>query len=237
MARALEAEGVQVVAVEVPATRRCVTAMDAADGSATEFYERALPLPEDAWDAIRAALDALEGGWLAVSGSVPPANVPALALSLAAAARRGVRVVVDLQGDALRAVLDGVPVALVKVNRAEAGDLFGPGSAPELAAHLRAAGAEIAVVTDGSAGAAAASAGGRWRATPGERGTYPVGSGDSFLAGLLAGARHGDTLDRSLALATAAAAANTRAPGAGRFSASDVRELLPGVRVVPIPED
>lgn len=229
MADALLAVGIDVDRVPVSATRRCVTAFSEADGSATEFYEPALPLDDRAWQGLCAAVDRLDGGWLAVSGSVPPERVEPLATLLAGATARGVRVALDVHGPALAAVLASAPVAVAKVNRAEAAELLGEGTAATLADGLRRAGADLAVVTDGVDGAVAVSEAGALRAVPGERGRYAVGSGDSFLAGLLAGLARSAGLGEALVLGTAAAAANTRRPGAARFTREDVDQALAGV--------
>ncbi|MGC3954778.1 MAG: PfkB family carbohydrate kinase [Propionicimonas sp.] len=229
MAETLAAAGIEVDRVPVAATRRCVSAFSEADGSVTEFYEPALPLDEPAWQGLSAAVDRVADGWLAVSGSVPADRVTSLAGLLAGASARGVRVALDVHGPALAAVLASTAVAVVKVNRDEAAELLGEGDAAGLAAGLRQAGAGLAVVTDGPRGAVAASAAGRLRAVPGERGRYTVGSGDCFLAGLLHGLARAAELGDALTLATAAAAANTREPGAARFSREQVEQALPGV--------
>ena len=232
VAQALAAEGIAATVVPMAAnTRRCVTAVDAASGATTEFYEPAAAPEGAALDQVLAAVDELDSGWLAVSGSMPADAVAGVADALARAGSRGVRIAADLQGAALRAVLDRTRVELVKVNRSEAAELFGPAGPRDLALRLREAGAETAVVTDGAAGAVGLSADGAWRATPGERGRYAVGSGDSFLAGLLAGLSCGETLPGALARATSAAVANTRTPGAARCAASDVAEVAAGVAV------
>lgn len=232
VADALAAEGIPATLVPTSAnTRRCVSAVDEQSGATTEFYEPAAALDADALDRVCGLVDGLLDGWLAVSGSMDATVIPAVTDAFARAAGRGVRLAVDLQGAALRAVLDRVPVALVKVNRSEAAELFGPGQPRDLAVRLHEAGAATAVVTDGAFGAVGLTAGGAWLATPGERGRYAVGSGDSFLAGLLAGLSAGEALPDALAFATDAAAANTRAPGAARFAASDLAGIAAGAVV------
>ncbi|MEA4942802.1 MAG: PfkB family carbohydrate kinase [Propionicimonas sp.] len=227
MAEALVAAGIEVEQVPVSATRRCVSAFSQNDGSATEFYEPALPLDDAAWQRLCTAVEHIDGGWLAVSGSVPADRVGPLADVVAAASARGVRVALDVHGPALAAVLAAAPIAVVKVNRAEAVDLLGDGPAAALAGGLRRAGAGLAVVTDGATGAVALGEdGGALWATPGQPGRYAVGSGDCFLAGLLAELCAGGELRAALALATAAAAANTRVPGAARFTRADVDRAL-----------
>ncbi len=232
VADALTAEGIPATVVATTAnTRRCITAVDTSSGATTEFYEPAAELDGAALVRVCELVAGLADGWLAVSGSMAVGAIPAVADALAGAADRGVRIAADLQGAALRAVLDRTRVELVKVNRSEAAELFGPAGPQDLALGLRAAGSGTAVVTDGAAGAVGVSADGAWLAMPGERGSYAVGSGDSFLAGLLAALSRGDALPGALALATAAAAANTRTPGAARFAASDVADVAAGVAV------
>ncbi|MGC3993846.1 MAG: PfkB family carbohydrate kinase [Propionicimonas sp.] len=231
---ALDREG--IVAAVLPngaGTRRCVTALDADTGAATEFYEPAPPLDAAVLGRLAEVIAAVEG-WLVVSGSMPGGTEDEVAGMAAAAERRGVRVAADVQGVALQALLAQGRPDVVKVNRAEAEDLFGPGDPARLAADLRGAGARVAVVTDGAEGAVAAAAEGTWRARPGERGRYAVGSGDCFQAGLVLALSRGDDLPRALALATSAATANTRVPGAARFRPTDIAEVAASVRVEPL---
>jgi len=58
-----------------------------------------------------------------------------------------------------------------------------------------------------------------------ERGRYPVGSGDAFLAGLVVGLERDEPWPAALRLALGAAAANAELPGAGTLDASKVGDL------------
>ncbi|MBI5160072.1 MAG: 1-phosphofructokinase family hexose kinase [Micrococcales bacterium] len=212
-------------------TRMCVSAVPD-EGAPTEFYE---PAPDLAEAEAAAVLDAVAGlgdaSWVAVTGRVPATlPLPALAAALRAS---GARIAVDTSGVALAALAPTRP-ALVKVNRTEAAELLGSdASTGELAAALRERPGGIAVVTDGAHGAVASGPGGVWRAEPDpEPGRYGIGSGDSFLAGLLHALERGDPLPEALALASAAGSANTRRPGGARFAASDVDAALGRIRVV-----
>ena len=72
----------------------------------------------------------------------------------------------------------------------------------------------LTVVTRGAHGAVALDAQGeRWQCRSGGGGPFSVGSGDAFLAGLVAGLRRG--VPQPLALAVGAGAANAEQPGAG----------------------
>jgi fructose-1-phosphate kinase PfkB-like protein len=57
------------------------------------------------------------------------------------------------------------------------------------------------------------------------KGRYPVGSGDSFLAGLLAGLDTRRQWEGALRLALGAATANAEQPGAGRLDPRRAMEL------------
>lgn len=100
----------------------------------------------------------------------------------------------------------------------------------------------LAVVTDGAAGAYAASGGRSWRVGVPSGGPYPVGSGDAFLAGLLCGLdarKHrspaeADGLVGALALAAGAASANALVLGAGRCDPALARELAGAAQVSPL---
>jgi len=56
-------------------------------------------------------------------------------------------------------------------------------------------------------------------------GRYPVGSGDSFLAGLVVARERGAGWEDALRLALGAAAANAAVPGAASFERADAERL------------
>jgi 1-phosphofructokinase/tagatose 6-phosphate kinase len=57
------------------------------------------------------------------------------------------------------------------------------------------------------------------------KGRYPVGSGDSFLAGLICGLERGESWQDAMGLALGAAAANAEIPGAGCLDPQRAGEL------------
>ncbi|TBN57715.1 hypothetical protein EYE40_10130 [Glaciihabitans arcticus] len=224
-----EAAGVAVLAVPVAGeTRSCVT-VAGDDGRLTEFYESAAPLHPSEVDEIRQAIGGLDGGagWTALSGSVPT-GVPLHELvdMLRARAEAGDRIALDTHGAALDTLVSELRPQLVKVNRFEASELLGV-SAParELATLLRERSGGTVIVTDGAEGSVAVDEDGAWRATLEFRGAFPVGSGDSYLGGLLAVLDRGGSLGEALAVATGAAAANAAIPGAGEFSLEHANDL------------
>jgi len=230
-------------------TRSCVSIFSRADGRLTEVYERAVPVsPATATAALDTAVELAAGrpGWWLVSGGLPESAPAGL---LGDVVRRlheaGVRVAVDSHGAALRDAVGARP-DLVKVNRAEALELVGAGgsggggaggdggdgegggepSVPELLAAVHARTGGLVVVTDGAAGAWATDGDQVLRARlTGHTGGFPVGSGDSFLGGLLVALDGGDDLAAALALATATGTANAQVPGAAILDPTLARTL------------
>ncbi len=199
----------------------------------------------------------LPGAWaLALSGSLPP-GLPDdyYARLIACAHASGVPALLDTSGRALGPGLAVGPL-LVKPNGTEAAQLIGQPvrdvrDALAAAAALRTMGAMSVALTLGAGGAILVTAGGAWHgrvAAPG--GVSPVGSGDAFLAGLLAGlvgaVTQGEALNlaqalsdrttatQALACAVACGAANTVRRGAGVLDADDVARLEKAAEVTPL---
>ncbi|MFT4030112.1 MAG: PfkB family carbohydrate kinase [Protaetiibacter sp.] len=229
---ALDEDGVIVEPVLTSSpTRMCVSVVDESDGRITEVYEHPPAIDDATWAAVAAAVAGVEEGWLAVSGSVPAARAEVLAAVLGAAVGRGVRLAVDLRGEALAAVLARTRPALVKINRAEAEEAVGAGDLAALARELRVRGASVAVVTDGASGSYGTDAEGAWRASVPSAGPFTVGAGDSFLAGLLLALEGGAPLPEALRAASAVAAANTLRPGAAVIDPASVGALTARIEV------
>jgi 1-phosphofructokinase family hexose kinase len=252
------ADGVDVRVVPgAEPTRSCVSIFSRADGRLTEIYERAVPVSvRTAAVALDTAVE-LAGarpGWWFAAGGLPDSAPEGL---LADAVRRlhdaGVRVAIDSHGAALRSAVDARP-DLVKVNRAEALELMGAldggaggaaggggvaggsggpaPSVPELLAAIRAHTGGLVVITDGAAGAWATDGGQVLRARlTGHTGDFPVGSGDSFLGGLLVALDTGSDLAQAMALATATGTANAQVPGAAILDPALARHLAQEVEI------
>lgn len=204
-------------------TRSCVSAIPD-EGAPTEFYEPVPALGADEWAGVVARASALPaGGWFVVAGRLP-AEVPVADLADLLRGRRGEgdRIAIDSSGAGVAELVEAVRPELLKVNRAEAAELTGaPGTADEQAAALHRLTGGMVVVTDGADGAAGTDGAVTWRAHPDPQpGRFAIGSGDSFLAGLLVGL--GSTaapapLGDALHAASAAGSANARVIGAGVF--------------------
>ena len=234
---AMAAEGVERRFIWMEGeTRSSLSVSDLEAGHLTEFYEAGTPVLAADWSALEAEASELlaRASWVSLSGSLPPgAPDDAYARFVARAREAGVRSALDSRGAALVAALEERP-DLVKINAHEAEELLGHGVEGVEDAHRAAleirerAGGEghAAVVTIGAEGAVLVEPDGT--AVHGHlyvRGQYPVGSGDSFLAGLVSGLHRGEGWQQAMALALGAAAANAEVPGAGRLDPERAAQL------------
>lgn len=237
IAEQLEAEGVpSVCAWTHGENRSSLSVADRETDGLTEFYENGPEIPVSAWvDLMHETATLFDGaGWLTISGSLPPGAPEEGYRDLVAEARAaGVRVAVDADGDRLGLALEAGP-DVVKVNRAEAADHLGMPTddregALAAAGRLRElAGGEghAGVITRGAEGVVlVAPDGTRYEGRMFVRGRYPVGSGDSFLAGLITALDRGQSWDGALRIALGAATANAELPGAGALDAARAAAL------------
>jgi 1-phosphofructokinase family hexose kinase len=215
-------------------TRSSLSVADRATGRLTEFYEDGEPVSGEEWHAVRGIVDSLlpAADWLVLAGSLP-AGPTGYSQLIESAPAHGVRCAVDSRGNALAEAVDA-GADLVKINIHEAaellgGEFHGPAEAIRAARAIRerAGGDGHAVaVTLGDDGMVGVDfEGGGWRGTLGAHGRYPVGCGDSFLAGILVGFEQAGSWDEAAALALGTAAANAEMPGAGRLDPVRAWEL------------
>jgi 1-phosphofructokinase family hexose kinase len=240
VAETLAADGVVGRFATIAGETRIVTSIaDHEAGSLTELYEVGPQLDASAWASLERELDDVlaDGSALvAMSGSLPPGAPPdGYARLVRLANEAGIPAAVD-PGATLATAVAAQPW-LAQANAGEAGRVTGKpvdddGAAIAAARSLLDRGAGNAVVTRGLDGAVAIIDGAVWRlGPPPERGPYPVGSGDAFLAGLAVGHLDGLDTPATLALAAGAAAANALEPGAGVLDA-DLARRLAGTVVV-----
>ena len=174
----------------------------------------------------------VDGGYAVLTGSLPPGLPGDTYTRLAAAlAARGARVVLDMQGDALRAVLSSRPF-LIKPNRYELEQLVGRAlptldAVREAACGVQAAGVEHVCVSLGADGALLAHAHGVWHGhAPRVAVRSTVGAGDSMLAGLVAALARGDSPADALRLGLACGSGTAAQPGTELFDAAALPALL-----------
>ncbi|MDP9329010.1 MAG: PfkB family carbohydrate kinase, partial [Actinomycetota bacterium] len=217
LAEMLDAEGVQGSFVWTHGENRAsLSVADRETGGLTEFYEHGAEVPEASWvETVQAVADLLPGAqWLTISGSLPAgAPVEGYREVVAEARAAGVKIALDSEGERLRFALWGRP-DVVKVNAHEASGLLDVSTetlegAVMAARELRErAGGDghAGLVTLGAEGVVlAAPDGSCWEGRLYVRGRYPVGSGDSFLAGLVVALDRGDGWPEALQLALGAA--------------------------------
>ncbi len=209
-------------------------------GDSTVVNEEGDPIGEADWEGFsgHAADLARHASAVTISGSRPP-GIPAD--SLLRLARRlaspGRPVYLDTSSEALRAVLAQPRGLCIKVNRSEFSLALGEAGTretPRLLEHCRrliGQDARLVAVTSGRTALAAAREG-AWLATaPDVEVVSTVGSGDSFLAGLVAARLRGDPLPEALAAAAACGAANALSDLPARFDPEEARRLLSEVRL------
>ena len=221
IAEELEREGIETEIVWTPGeSRASLSVADRETAGMTEFYEDGTPIDAAAWASFATAVEATAAGasWLTMSGALPPGAPPDGYASL--------RCECQVAADTVAERPDRV--ALVKVNAAEAAILTGLDTSDAdgaVAAARALAETGAAAVTRGPLGAVLVAGEEACMGHIDATGAYPVGSGDSFLAGMVTARDQGAEWQSALALALGAAAANAEVPGAGRFARSEAERL------------
>lgn len=241
----MTAEGIPHGFHRLPAgeSRTCLAVVHPESGETTEINEQGAFVEPAEFGRFVARFEQLlpQADWVVLSGSMPPGLTGEAYLRLMAIARRaGKRISVDTSGAALVDVLAGEP-DLLKPNQHEAESVVGrpitPDSLPEALQTLLARGARTVALTLGAAGAAIATREQAWfYSAPTVPLVNAIGSGDSFLAGLLTGLAQGQPLSEAGRLAVACGTANAAVAGAAACPSDLIRTLLPQVRVAPLAE-
>jgi 1-phosphofructokinase family hexose kinase len=234
---ALAAEGVDGEFVWTHGENRSsLSVADRETAGLTEFYEHGAVAPEAAWVELMHATVSrcTPGSWLTISGSMPRGAPDDGYRDLIAEERgAGVHVALDAEGERLSVALGAQP-DVVKLNVAEASELLGVPTARRDDSLAAAAKIRDMAGGDGHAGIVTRGAEGVILAAPDGtllegrlyvRGRYPVGSGDSFLAGLITALDGGKGWEDALRLALGAGAANAELPGAARLDPSRAEAL------------
>lgn len=236
--RELSAEAIPLEPVRIAGeSRTCVVLLEDATRDQTVINEVGPGLTAEEVRAIEETYLGLLGRaeMVLVNGSLPlgvPASLYGRLIEAARAA--GKPALLDASGEPLAAGVKARP-EVVKINGSEASQWSGlpvrdAASALAAADALVGAGARVAMVTLGAAGAGLSSGGARyWFEPPAIEAVNCIGSGDAALAGLASALRRGDPLDRAGALAVAAGTASAL-HGAGRCTAEEIARILPLVR-------
>ncbi len=242
VAEQLEAEGIETAIVQASSeTRSSLSVLDRSCDHLTEFYEAGARISAGEWAAFEQAVTARisPGDWLSIAGSLPPGAPPdGYARILRAGRAAGAETALDTAGEALRLGLEERP-ALVKVNALEGGELFrtelaSSADVREAARRLARHGGVAAITRGLEPAVLCADGGGTWEGVPPARGSYPVGSGDSFMSGLLSARQRGLDWPLALALALGASAASAEVPVPAGFERARAEELAGQAKVVSV---
>lgn len=221
-------------------TRTCTILVSQA-GDATVINEPGMPVSASDWKRLeRDVLGQLPAvKQVCISGSLPPASsAEDFQRLLRLLVDGGAQVWVDTSGIALEAAL-AHPDISIKVNAAEIGELLGfevkdVHSAKRALSGLDNRGLRASVITLGSEGALLVSTEGRWHAQgPQVAVVSTVGSGDSFLGGLVNALDRGQHWPHALREAVGAGTANALLPGGGQFSLQDFEKIQKQVQIQP----
>jgi tagatose 6-phosphate kinase len=220
-------------------TRTCVTVIDENAETATELVEEHAPISASVAGDLIARLQKYlpEARTLILSGTLAPGvGDDFYSKCCAMAANAKVPVILDAHGPPLARALRWQPL-VVKPNRQELAKMLGEDLDDEPSLRramnrLHEQGAQYVVITMGKDGAFAFDGAGFWKipAIP-VAAISPIGSGDAFAAGLVAGIAGGRNVIDACRLGSACAAANTLTIGAGNLKIEDVRRLEPLARV------
>lgn len=220
-------------------TRNCVIVVDERSGRSTVINDRGPTLTAGEWVQLEfdVMLKAKSATTVCISGSLTPAaNLSSFAQLVALLITAGKKVWVDTNGEALHhaAAVKGIRL---RVNSDEAGTLLGRrlssdnevGEAARLLSQRT--GAPV-VITQGSGTVFFASGHELVSLTPPRMPIVnAVGSGDSFLAGLVTALEQDRPLIEALRWAVAAGTANALAGGAAQFTRAGVEAVLADLSV------
>jgi 6-phosphofructokinase 2 len=218
-------------------TRISHAVFERSSGLEYRFVPEGPLVAEAEWRACLAALDEIDCDYLVASGSLPR-GVPQdfYALAGEAVRRKGIKLVLDTSGAALRAGIGG-GVYLIKPSLGEFEALVGrrlpvPAEQEAAAHELIASGAtQMVALTLGRDGALLVTVNGALRlAPPAVPVRSAVGAGDSFLAAMTLAVAWGRAVEDAFAYGMAAGAAAVLSPGTELCRREDVERLYAGDR-------
>jgi 1-phosphofructokinase family hexose kinase len=221
-------------------TRTC-TILVSRNGGATEVDEPGLPVSQSDWKRLRRDVRGhiASADLICVCGSFPPesANDDVRGL-FNLLVETGKPVWVDTSGNALDIALS-YPGISIKVNAGEISKSLGfeindVPSAQRALTVLRGRGLTACAITLGAAGAFLATIAGRWHAQGLQVSVVsPVGSGDSFLGGLMNAQDAAKDWPEALRDAVAAGTANVLSAGGGHFGLQEFQDIREKVHIQP----
>ncbi len=235
VAELAEQEGLPGVWTQVGGeSRTCTIIVNPDNFQVSVVNERGTTVTDDDWERLQAdvmrAVQPVES--VCICGSLPSGSPSEAFVNLLQSLHKtGKDVWVDTSGDSLRTALTVKDIG-VKVNDEEAGTILGKNiadlkSAADAAIELRQRGPRTVVLTLGALGAVMSTETGQWHVqSPTIQVKSTVGSGDSFLAGLIKGFTEDKSPPEALRQAVAVGLANALSVGGGLFKQDDFNRAL-----------
>jgi len=223
----------------VPKTRMCLTLIDEKNHTATELIEESSPVNASDVAKLLVKLELLlqHAKALVLSGTLAPGcgdDFYARCITLATAAH--VRAILDAKGPPLKRALAERP-CVVKPNRSELSATVDQTieSNDELRGAIRSIiemGASWAVVTNGAQETIVSDGPSFWSIeTPKIKAVNPIGSGDSFAAGVAVALMEGKDVPEACLFGVACGAANAMTDLAGHVDPDDVQQLMKEITI------
>lgn len=220
-------------------TRTCIAIEEATDVPPTTFNERGGPIEHrELVEMIERVKDlARKSKYIVFGGSIPTGvNQDVYKVLLDIAQAGGAKTVLDADGEALIQGLKAKPF-MIKPNRDEAERILGVefGSFADVARgalSLSEQGIKLVVISLGNQGAIACYENTIYHALPPKvKAVSTIGSGDSFIAGLLYAIDNGQSIEDALKVACAAGAATAMSDGTDIGQKENVDKLIGDVKV------
>jgi 1-phosphofructokinase family hexose kinase len=184
-------------------------------------------------ESVEAVVEAqlASASWLMLCGSLPP-GVPAnfYASLIARAKAKGVKTLLDTDGDTLVQTIEAGPAVLTP-NQQEAERLLNTvlltrSHSVAAARKIQSMGAESVVLSLGSRGAVGAAGSEIWEAVPPRVDAIsPIGAGDAMAAAVTWSLRNGDEFHEALRWGVAAGTASAKLPGMTFATLAQAREI------------
>lgn len=236
----LKREGIDCNFVETQKTTRTCIAIEEEGGvPPTTLNEKGGPVSHselvDLLELVKNV--AAESKFVVFGGSIPLGlNPDVYNVLIQICNTKGCKAVLDTDGEALAEGIKAVPF-MIKPNKAEAERLLGKTFSTKNdvclgALSIAEKGIPLVIISLGKQGAVAAYEGFVYAvSSPKVDAVSTIGSGDSFVAGVVSGLEKGKSIEDSLRLAAAAGAATALSSGADIGARADVDRLLDEVEV------
>lgn len=241
MERSLAGMGFPYEAVRVASESRINLTISDKQGLTVKLNEMGAPLEPNEIRAIRDLVEARldRARWLMICGSIQPGVPPHFYCELIGLAkRRGVKTLLDTDGEALQHALEAKPTVITP-NQHEAERLLGRALITrtqflEAVERIQAMGPESVILSLGARGALGSSTDGMLEALPPRVDSLcPIGAGDALAAAFVWSRDKGKTFAESLRWGVAAGTATATLPGIKFPKLQQARSIFKQVEVRP----